>query len=82
MFHAARRVEERGKVVTISRNRARDALLSAADIFVPELRILRDEGAHHFDAFGQIEVGNFNTVVAQEVDGTGKCAALTNDAVS
>jgi len=49
------------------------------DIFVPKLRVVGDETAHHLDAFRQIEIDHFHTVTAHEIRRAGKRPALAYD---
>ncbi len=40
---------------------------------------LRDKIAHHLDAFGQVEIGNLDTVRTHKINGAWKSSAFAND---
>src|SRR5579863_7672543 len=50
-----------------------------ADIFVPYIRMPRDEGLHQLAAFDVIQIDHVHAILSQPVEAACKCAAFTHN---
>src|SRR4051812_22094026 len=52
---------------------------SLPDIFIPQLGVLANERAHHFDALGIVKVVAFHPMLAEKFGRTGKIGAFARN---